>query len=68
MVIEKDEQGYYAYCPEPENCQIQGETFEETLKSIGEAVVLYLETLSGDEIKASLSKEIVTMSLEVRVR
>lgn len=67
MVIEKDEHGYYAYCPELEGCQTQGETFEETLKNIREAVELYLETLSEDEIKASLSKEIVTTSLEVKV-
>ncbi len=67
VVIEKDEQGYYAYCPELEGCQTQGETFEETLKNIREAVELYLETLSEDEIKASLSKEIVTTSLEVKV-
>ena len=67
VVIEKDEHGYYAYCPELEGCQTQGETFEETLKNIREAVELYLETLSDDEIKASLSKEIVTTSLEVKV-
>jgi predicted RNase H-like HicB family nuclease len=67
VVIEKDEHGYYAYCPELEGCQSQGETFEETLKNIREAVELYLETLSEDEIKASLSKEIVTTSLEVKV-
>jgi len=67
VVIEKDEHRYYAYCPELEGCQTQGETFEETLKNIREAVELYLETLSEDEIKASLSKEIVTTSLEVKV-
>ena len=67
VVIEKDEHGYYAYCPELEGCQTQGETFEETLKNIREAVELYLETLSEDEIKASVSKEIVTTSLEVKV-
>jgi len=67
VVIEKDEHGYYAYCPELEGCQTQGETFEETLKNIREAVELYIETSSEDEIKAFLSKEIVTTSLEVKV-
>ena len=67
VIIEKDGHGYYAYCPELEGCQTQGETFEETLKNIREAAELYLETLSEDEIKASLSKEIVTTSLEVKV-
>jgi predicted RNase H-like HicB family nuclease len=44
-VIEKDDFGYYAYCPELKGCQTQGDTFEEALANIKEAVELYLETL-----------------------
>jgi predicted RNase H-like HicB family nuclease len=67
VIIEKDEYGYYAYCPELEGCQTQGDSFEEVLSNIKEAIKLYLETLSKDEIKAFLSKEILTTSLEVKV-
>jgi predicted RNase H-like HicB family nuclease len=67
VVIEKDEYGYYAYCPELEGCQTQGDTLEEVLDNIREAIELYLETLSEDEIRAFLSKEILTTSLEVEV-
>jgi predicted RNase H-like HicB family nuclease len=67
VVIEKDEYGYYAYCPELEGCQTQGDSLEEVLSNIKEAITLYLETLSKDEIKAFLSKEILTTSLEVKV-
>jgi predicted RNase H-like HicB family nuclease len=67
VVIEKDEHGYYAYCPELEGCQTQGDSLEEILGNIREAIELYLETLSEDEIRASLSKEILTASLEVQV-
>ncbi len=67
VIIEKDEHGYYAYCPELEGCQTQGDSLEEVLKNIKEAIELYLETLSKDEIKAFLSKEILTTSLEVQV-
>jgi predicted RNase H-like HicB family nuclease len=67
VVIEKDEHGYYAYCPELEGCQTQGDSLEEILGNIKEAIELYLETLSEDEIRASLSKEILTASLEVQV-
>ncbi len=45
VVIEKDEHGYYAYCPELEGCQTQGDSLEETLNNIKEAVELYLEIL-----------------------
>jgi len=67
VVIEKDEHGYYAYCPELEGCQTQGDSLEEILGNIKEAIELYLETLSEDEIRVSLSKEILTASLEVQV-
>jgi predicted RNase H-like HicB family nuclease len=67
VVIEKDEYGYYAYCPELEGCQTQGDSYEEILNNIKEAIELYLETLSEDEIRTFLSKEILTTSLEVHV-
>ncbi|WP_422662048.1 type II toxin-antitoxin system HicB family antitoxin [Pannus brasiliensis] len=49
MVIEKDEDGYYAYCPQLEGCQSQGETLEEARANIQEAIELYLSTLSSEE-------------------
>ena len=67
IVIEKDEEGYYAYCPELEGCHSQGDSLEGVIANIREAIELYLETLPEDEIKESLSKEILTTTLEVRV-
>ncbi len=66
-IIEKDKYGYYAYCPELEGCQTQGDTLEEVLSNLREAIELYLETLSEDEITTLLSNEILTTSLEVKV-
>jgi len=67
IVIEKDEFGYYAYSPELEGCQSQGESFEEVIANIREAIELYLETLSEEEKKACLSREIMTSTLEVKI-
>jgi len=67
VIIEKDENGYYAYCPELEGCQTQGDSLEEVLSNIKEAAELYLETISEDERKAYLSKEILSTSLEVTI-
>lgn len=67
VVIEKDDSGYYAYCPELKGCQTQGDTFEEALANIKEAVELYIETLSEIEIKTIMSHEIITTSFEVKV-
>jgi predicted RNase H-like HicB family nuclease len=49
IIIEKDEDGYYAYCPELPGCQSQGDSLEEVRENIKEAVELYLETLSKSE-------------------
>jgi len=46
VVIERDENGYYAFSPELEGCQSQGDTFDEALANIREAVELYVETLA----------------------
>ena len=67
IVIEKDEHGYYAYCPRLEGCQTQGDSIEEVTANIEEAVELYLETLSKEDKQAILSNEIFTMTLEVKV-
>ena len=67
VVIEKDEYGYYAYCPQLEGCQTQGDTIEEIQTNITEAIELYLSTLSEEEKTERLSQEIITMTMEVKV-
>ena len=67
IVIEKDDYGYYAFCPEMKGCQSQGDSLDEVLANIKEAVELYLETLSIEEKQACLSREILTTSFEVSV-
>ena len=65
VVIEKDENGFYAWCPELKGCQSQGDTLEETLANIKEAIELYLETIPADERDLLLSREILTTAVEV---
>ncbi|MBK5286558.1 MAG: type II toxin-antitoxin system HicB family antitoxin [Bacteroidia bacterium] len=67
IIIEKDRHGYYAYCPELEGCQSQGDTLEKVMANIREAIVLYLETLPSKERRMYLSREILTTSMEVKV-
>jgi predicted RNase H-like HicB family nuclease len=65
VVIEQDEHGCYAWCPGLKGCQSQGDTVEETLANIREAINLYLETLTDEERSAALSREILTTAIEV---
>ena len=65
VVVEKDEHGFYAWCPELKGCQSQGQTLEESLANIKEAIELYLETLPESERDVLLSREILTTTVEV---
>jgi predicted RNase H-like HicB family nuclease len=65
VVIEKDEHGFYAWSPELKGCQSQGDTLEEVMANIREAIELYLETLTSEERNLLLSREILTTSVEV---
>ena len=58
IVIEKDVDGYYAYCPELKGCHSQGNTHDETVINIREAIELYLETFDEEELNALKSREI----------
>jgi predicted RNase H-like HicB family nuclease len=65
VVIEKDENGFYAWFPELKGCQSEGNTLEETVANIKEAIELYLETLPAEERDIALSREILTTTIEV---
>ncbi len=67
VIVEKDEEGYYAYCPELEGCQTQGDTLDETMVNIKEAIDLYLETLNDEEKKEIIKNEIYITNYEVKV-
>ncbi|MDA3055010.1 MULTISPECIES: type II toxin-antitoxin system HicB family antitoxin [unclassified Campylobacter] len=47
-IIEKDEYGYFAYVPQLQGCVSQGNTYEEALSNIREAMELYLESLQKE--------------------
>ncbi|WP_321418550.1 type II toxin-antitoxin system HicB family antitoxin [uncultured Methanomethylovorans sp.] len=44
VVIEKDEDRYFAMCPALEGCYSQGDTYEEALENIKDAIRLVLRT------------------------
>ena len=50
ILEESDEGGYTAYVPSLPGCISEGNTQEETLKNIQEAIELYLEPVEDDWI------------------
>jgi len=46
VIIEREDTGgYHAFCPTLRGCHSQGETYEETIQNIKEAIQLYIESL-----------------------
>lgn len=59
-VIEKDQDGYFAMCPALEGCYSQGDTYEEALENIKDAIRLILEDM---EMSDELAPDINSFSL-----
>ncbi|TLD85198.1 type II toxin-antitoxin system HicB family antitoxin [Helicobacter sp. MIT 11-5569] len=64
-VIEKDEFGYFAYVPELKGCVSQGETYEEAITNIKEAIQLYLESLNEKETESLKNKIFSIVPIEI---
>ena len=48
VIFEKEaDGGYHVYCPALKGCHSQGDTYEEALAHIQEAIELYLESLDA---------------------
>ena len=57
VVIQKDEDGRFnASCPELKGCHSYGNTFDEALNNIREAIDLYLEDIPRSELKKYITK------------
>lgn len=66
-IIEKDENGYFAYVPALSGCVSCGETYEEALSNIIEAAELYIESLQENEKTTLLTKSSAIVPIEVEV-
>ncbi len=48
VILERDEEGsYHAFCPALKGCHTQGDTLDEALANVREAIEVYLESLRG---------------------
>ena len=65
-VIEREDNMYVALCPELDVAS-QGKTVEEARKNLQEAVELFLETASRQEIRDRLHDEVFVTRFEAAV-
>jgi predicted RNase H-like HicB family nuclease len=67
VVLERDQDGCYAWCPELKGCHAQGATIEEALANIHDAAQLFLETLTAEERSAPPRQVVLTTAIEVQI-
>jgi predicted RNase H-like HicB family nuclease len=67
VIIEKDEDGYFASCNELQGCYTQGKTYEEAMENIKDAISLHVEDRieSGEEVPQLQSVSLTLMDLAV---
>ncbi len=51
VIMEDESGGYVAFVPALPGCHTQGETIEELMANVREAIELYLETLTEEELE-----------------
>ena len=67
VVIEKDADGYFAFCPELQGCYTQGDSYEEVLENIKDAIRLHIEDRVEDKEDIPSFESVSLTSLEVTV-
>jgi predicted RNase H-like HicB family nuclease len=65
-IIEKEGDGYVSLCPELDIAS-QGDTIEEARDNLKEALELFFETASPEEIKLRLHGDIFVTQVEVAI-
>lgn len=65
-IIEREDDGYSALCPELDIAS-QGDSVEEARVNLREALELFFETASEDEVHRRMHEEVYVTRLEVAV-
>lgn len=65
VVIEKDSDCYFGFCPELQGCYSQGDTYEEILSNIKDAIRLHIEDRLENGEDFHQPESVTLTSLEV---
>ncbi|HET9402646.1 MAG TPA: type II toxin-antitoxin system HicB family antitoxin [Candidatus Acidoferrales bacterium] len=67
IVIESDDDGYYVSCPSLQGCYSQGDSYEEALENIKDAIRLHIEDrlATGEPVPERVSVTLSTVEVAV---
>ena len=67
VVIEKDKDGYFVFCPTLQGCYTQGDSYEEALNNIEDAIRLHIEDRLASSEPLPTSGMVSLATLEIRL-
>jgi predicted RNase H-like HicB family nuclease len=67
IVVESDSDGYFVSCPALQGCYSQGNTYEEAVENIKDAIRLHIEDrlAAGEDISEHVSVSLSTVEVTV---
>jgi predicted RNase H-like HicB family nuclease len=67
IIVEADSDGYFVSCPSLQGCYSQGNTYEEAVENIKDAIRLHIEDrlASGEEVPEKISVSLSTVEVAV---
>jgi predicted RNase H-like HicB family nuclease len=67
IIVESDADGYFVSCPTLQGCYSQGDTYEEAVGNIRDAIRLHIEDriANGEEIPEHISLSLSTVEVAV---
>ncbi len=67
IVIEHDKDGYFASCPELQGCYSQGDTYEDAIENIKDAIKLHITDRAEEREEILGDRSISLSTVEVMV-
>lgn len=67
VIVEKDKDGYFAFSPELQGCYTQGDSYDDVMENIKDAIRLHLEDMkiSGESIPEIESISLTSLEVEL---
>lgn len=67
IIIERDQDGYFAVCPDLQGCYSQGETYEEVTNNIKDAIKLHVEDRRAEHEELPSHRSVSLSTVEISV-
>jgi predicted RNase H-like HicB family nuclease len=67
VIVEKDKDGYFAFAPDLQGCYSQGDSYEEAIENIRDAIRLNIQDLQESGVSINVPDSVSLTSLEIAV-